>query len=200
MAASISENDYLRQDSTLPHPTTIDMINNFDTQPPDYGSVCSQQDYADSERHSSLLVQPKAASRIKTKLLILLGFLAIILVIPSLSIRELVREKEARLKERAAYNLEREAMAAEREQWRKERADFENRERRKEEEKRSLLVWQDLKASSGCLRYGTGEYSATLTHVALGLDPLKECWKKSVDIHGRHIFPSRCDTVVRLFT
>ena len=180
----------------MPQPT-IDMANNFRTQPPDYGSVCSQDSHGDSERHS-LLVQPKA-SHFKTKLLILLGFLAIMLVIPTLSIRALVHEREARLKEQAAYNLEREAMAAEREQWRKERADYENCERRKEEEKRSLLVWQDLQASSRCLRYGTREYSATLTHVALGLDPLKECWKKSVDIHGRQKFPSRCDIVVRLF-
>jgi hypothetical protein len=187
----------------------IDMTNNFHTQPPDYGSVCSHCHsltttyHGDSERNS-LLVQPKA-SHTKTKLLynllIFLGFLAIIQVVPTLlvSITGVVREREARLKERAAYNLEREAVAAEREQWRKERADYENRQRRKEDEKRSLLVWQDLKASSRCLRYGTREYSATLTHVALGLDPLKECWKKGVDIHGRHIFPSRCDTVVRLF-
>jgi len=110
------------------------------------------------------------------------------------------REKEhkamaaEREKERADYNLERETMAAEREQWRKERADHETRERQEEEEKRGLLVWKDLKASSRCLRYGTREYSATLSNVALGLDPLKECWNKSIDIHGRQVFPSRCDT------
>ena len=101
-------------------------------------------------------------------------------------------------KERADHILERASIAAEREQWRRERNDHENRQRREEEEKRALIVWQDLKASTKCLRYGTREYSATLAHVPLGMDPLKECWKKSIDIHGRKIFPSRCDTEVCL--
>lgn len=109
-----------------------------------------------------------------------------------------VVEREAWEKERAEHNLEREAMAAEREQWRKQRADHENRERQEEEEKRGLIIWQDLTASSRCLRYGTREYSATLANIPFGLDPLKECWKKSIDIHGRQVFPSRCDTQVRL--
>ena len=90
-------------------------------------------------------------------------------------------------------------MVMEREQWRKERADHENRQRREEEEKRALIVWENLTPSNKCLQYGTREYSATLTHVPLGLDPLKECWKKSIDIHGRQILPSRCDTQVCLF-
>ena len=99
-------------------------------------------------------------------------------------------------KERADHIREREAIAVEREHWRRERADHENRERQEKEEKRALIVWQDLKTSSSCLQYGTREYSATLANVPLGMDPLKECWKKSIDIHGRQIFPSRCDTEV----
>ena len=99
-------------------------------------------------------------------------------------------------KERADRNLEREEIAAEWDKLRRERADQENRERQEEEEKRALIVWQDLTASTQCLRYGTREYSAKLAHVPIGLDPLKECWKKSIDIHGRQIFPSRCDTQV----
>ena len=102
-------------------------------------------------------------------------------------------EREQWRKERADHAIrerhEREAIEAEREQWRKERTDHENRERQKEEEERALIVWQDLKASTGCLRYGTREYSATLAHVPHGMDPLKECWKKSIEIHGRQIFP-----------
>ena len=111
----------------------------------------------------------------------------------------MVVERGSWQKERAGYILEREAISAERDQWRRERTDRENRERQEEEEKRALIVWQDLKASTQCLRYGTREYSATLAHVSLGMDPLKECWKKSIDIHGRQIFPSRCDTQVCFF-
>jgi len=85
-------------------------------------------------------------------------------------------------------------MVMEIEQWRKERADHEDRQRREEEEQRALIVWENLTPSNKCLRYGTREYSATLFHVTLGLDPWKECWKKSIDIHGRQILPSRCDT------
>ena len=102
-------------------------------------------------------------------------------------------------KERLDYILEREAMAAEREQWRKERTDEENRQHQEEEEKRALIVWQDLTASTQCLHYGTREYSATLARVPFGMDPLKECWKKSIDIHGRQLFPSRCETQVCVF-
>ena len=111
----------------------------------------------------------------------------------------MVVERGTWQKERADHILEREAIAAEREQWNRERTDHENRERQEEEEKRALIVWQDLKASTGCLRYETREYSAMLADVPLGMDPLKECWKKSIDIHGRSIFPSRCDTEVRFF-
>ena len=70
---------------------------------------------------------------------------------------------------------------------------------REEEEKRALIVWDNLTPSNKCLRYGTREYSATLAHVPLGLDALKECWKKSIDIHGQQILPSRCDTQVCFF-
>ena len=113
------------------------------------------------------------------------------------------REWEAEEREhqalRDAWNAELKAMVMEREQWRKERADHENRRQREEEEKRALIVWDNLTPSNKCLRYGTREYSATLAHIPLGLDPLKECWKKSIDIHGRQILPSRCDTQVCLF-
>ena len=110
------------------------------------------------------------------------------------------REWEAEEREhqvlREAWILERKTMVMEREQWRKEREDHANRQQRKEEENRALLVWEDLTPSDRCLRYGTREYSAKLSHVSIGLDPLKECWKKSIDIHGRQILPSSCDTQV----
>ena len=108
-------------------------------------------------------------------------------------------ERAAWQRERATHTLERESVEAEREQWRREREDHEIRERREEEEKRGSLAWKDLKASTQCLRYATREYSATLANVARGLDPVKECWKKSVDIHGRQVLPSRCETEVRFF-
>jgi hypothetical protein len=110
--------------------------------------------------------------------------------------REWEAEERAHQVMRDFWNSERQAIAAEREKLRRERTDHENRERQEEEEKRALIVWQDLKASTQCLRYGTREYTATLAQVSLGLDPLKECWKKSIDIHGRQVFPSRCDTQV----
>jgi hypothetical protein len=120
--------------------------------------------------------------------------------------REWKAEERAHQVMRDAWNSERQAIVVERgtwqkerDQWRRERTDHENRERKEEEEKRALIIWQDLQASTKCLRYGTREYSATLAHVPLGMDPLKECWKKSIDIHGRQILPSRCDTEVRVF-
>ena len=127
--------------------------------------------------------------------------------------KAMVVDRETWQKERADHSLEREtaaaererwrkdrdleskAAAAEREQWRKERIDHENRERQEEEQKRALIVWENLQPSK-CVRYGTREYSATLGNVPLGLDPLKECWNKGIDIHGRQILPSRCDTQV----
>ena len=108
----------------------------------------------------------------------------------------MVIARESWHKERTDIILEREAMAMEREKWKRELIDHENRQRQEEEEKRALIVWQDLKASTQCLRHGTREYLATLAQVPLGMDPLKECWKKSIDIHGRQLFPSQCDTQV----
>ena len=106
------------------------------------------------------------------------------------------RERQAL---RDAWNLERKVIDMEREQWTKEQVDHENRQHREEEEKRALIVWENLTPSKKCLRYGTREYSATLAQVPFGLDPLKECRKKSINIHGRKILPSRCDTQVCLF-
>ena len=60
------------------------------------------------------------------------------------------------------------------------------------------LEWENLTSSNQCLRYGTREYSATLS-VPVGMDPVKECWQKTIDIHGRQILPSRCDTRVCFF-
>ena len=113
-----------------------------------------------------------------------------------LELQAMVVARESWQKERTDIILDREAMAAERERWRREIIDHENRQHQEEEEKRALIVWQDLKASTQCLRFGTREYSATLAQVPLGMDPLKECWKKSIEIHGRQLFPSRCDTQV----
>ncbi|KAF8815875.1 hypothetical protein BYT27DRAFT_7078771, partial [Phlegmacium glaucopus] len=107
----------------------------------------------------------------------------------------LAAEKAQWRKDRIDYeNREREVLAAEKEEWRKQRTAHEDRKRQEEEEKRASIVWQDLQPSSRCLRYGTREYSAKLAQVPIGLDPLKECWKKSIDIHGQQLFPSRCDT------
>ena len=107
------------------------------------------------------------------------------------------QEREEIAAEREKLERDQKAIAAEREKWLRERTDHQNRERQEEEEKRALIIWQNFKASTGCLRYGTREYTATLANVPHYMDPLQECWKKSIDIHGRSIFPSRCDTEVR---
>lgn len=193
--------------------------------PPPYQNTPNQRSYYPahnesvnllSSQHSSygLVPKPRKPSAI-TRLLrffltisILSLFIAAILFYPTFQrVQDKIRREwehwEAEEREhqvlRDAWNLERNAMVMEREQWRKEREDHENRQRREEEEKRALIVWDNLTPSDKCLRYGTREYSATLAQVPIGLDPLEECWKKSIDVHGRQILPSRCDTQVCLF-
>ena len=103
----------------------------------------------------------------------------------------MVVERATWQKERVDHNSEPEVMAAEREHWRKEQEDHENWGRQEEGEQIKLLVWKDLTASTQCLWYDTRECSATLANVVHGLYPLKEYWNKSIDIHGREVFPFR---------
>jgi hypothetical protein len=75
----------------------------------------------------------------------------------------------------------------------------EERRRRREEEikKRAGISWEGLEAGEHCLRYGTREYTAILTHVPAGFDALEECRNIPIEVHGKFILPSRCEDQVR---
>jgi len=61
---------------------------------------------------------------------------------------------------------------------------------------RSRIAWEGLDAAPQCLRYGTREYTSTLTNIPLGFDAIKECRIKPMYIHGRRLFPDRCEDSV----
>jgi hypothetical protein len=58
---------------------------------------------------------------------------------------------------------------------------------------RSRIAWEGLDAAPQCLRYGTREYTSTLTNIPLGFDAIKECKNKPMYIHGKRLFPDRCE-------
>ena len=97
------------------------------------------------------------------------------------------------------HETKRVAMEEERRQWDRERREKEGKERQEKEEearKRESIAWLGLEPGH-CLRYSLKEYTATLSHVPLGIDGIEECWNKSVEIHGREWFPSQCEDQVR---
>lgn len=82
--------------------------------------------------------------------------------------------------------------------WEERRARREEQERQREDDeikKREGISWEGL-AAARCSRYATREYTATLAHVPLGFDALAECRKKTINIHGRDLLPSRCEDQV----
>lgn len=82
-----------------------------------------------------------------------------------------------------------------------ERGEKRGREEQKRQEREELarkrvsIAWIGLEPGH-CLRYKLKEYTATLSHVPLGLDGIEECRNKSVEIHGRQWFPSQCEDQV----
>ncbi|KAF4610122.1 hypothetical protein D9613_010403 [Agrocybe pediades] len=86
------------------------------------------------------------------------------------------------LEESTAWKNEKIARDAERAQW-----------ERKQKEGREGIAWEGFVRSDRCLRYGTREYTATLTHVPLGFDAMAECMKKPAFINGRELLPTRCE-------
>ena len=82
------------------------------------------------------------------------------------------------------------------------RARHEEHERQRHDDeikKREGISWEGL-AAARCLRYATREYTAVLAHVPLGFDALEECRKKTINIHGRDLLPSRCEDKVGDYT
>ncbi|KAF8157254.1 hypothetical protein B0H34DRAFT_798548 [Crassisporium funariophilum] len=113
-------------------------------------------------------------------------------------------ERKSRVVEWESIAVERELLALDRRRWNLDKQDHERmveeerqkreRERQEQERNRAAIVWEHLTPSPKCLRYGTREYSATLAHVPVGLDPLEECRAKPVDIHGKKVYPDHCST------
>lgn len=82
--------------------------------------------------------------------------------------------------------------------WEERRARHEEQERQRRDDeimKREGISWEGL-AAARCSRYATREYTAVLAHVPLGFDAIEECRKKTVNIHGRDLLPSRCEDQV----
>jgi hypothetical protein len=86
--------------------------------------------------------------------------------------------------------------------WKERRARHEEQERERQDDeikKREGISWEWL-AAARCSRYATREYTAVLAHVPLGFDALEECHKKTINIHGRDLLPSRCEDQVGDYT
>jgi len=86
--------------------------------------------------------------------------------------------------------------------WEEKRARHEEQEKQRRDDeikKRDGISWVGL-AAARCSRYATREYTAVLANVPLGFDALEECHKKTVDIHGRDLLPSRCEDQVSNYT
>jgi len=83
------------------------------------------------------------------------------------------------------YELQKLKIDSERAQWALEREELER--------KRSLIAWGDVQASSACTRYQTKEYTATLYNVPFGVDPVEECYKRSIEINGHHEKSTLCE-------
>ncbi|KIM47271.1 hypothetical protein M413DRAFT_23494 [Hebeloma cylindrosporum] len=95
---------------------------------------------------------------------------------------------------------ERKVMEEERKSWAREREERERRQKEQERrmhdeevKKRAGISWEGLEAAEHCLRYGTREHTAILTHVPAGFDALEECRNKPIEVHGRFMVPSRCE-------
>ena len=61
------------------------------------------------------------------------------------------------------------------------------------ERKRSQIAWGDLQVSSACTRYQTREYMAELYNVPFGVDPIEECYKRTIEINGHQEKPTLCE-------
>ena len=106
--------------------------------------------------------------------------------------------REAWAIEERRYATERASMEEERRKWDRQRREKEEKERQEKEEdarKREGIAWVGLEPGR-CLRYRLKEYTATLSHVPLGIDGIEECWKKPIVIHGQEWFPTQCEDQV----
>ncbi|KJA22193.1 hypothetical protein HYPSUDRAFT_41372 [Hypholoma sublateritium FD-334 SS-4] len=97
--------------------------------------------------------------------------------------------------QRSQWAIDKQNHTDEQQKWQKWVSDRDAEQRRWDEElaqKRGQIEWQGLQRQK-CVRYGTSEYTATLSHVPLGLNPVDECRSKSLRINGRDLLPTRCE-------
>ncbi|KAF8188114.1 hypothetical protein BJ912DRAFT_969237 [Pholiota molesta] len=84
---------------------------------------------------------------------------------------------------------------AERNHWdedRRQRQEQDRLEHEEHERKRHEIQWQGFERHR-CTRYGTREYTATLSNVPLGFNAVDECSEKTIWINGRDVRPNRCE-------
>jgi len=108
---------------------------------------------------------------------ILIGSLAVIIIgngLDSLAYKNLRQ-----------YELQKSRIESERQRWALEREELER--------KRSLIAWGDLQASTMCTSYQTKVYTATLYNVPFGVDPIEECYKRTIEINGHQEKPTLCE-------
>ena len=100
--------------------------------------------------------------------------------------------------ERSEWAIDKQNHIDEQQKWLEWVSNRDAEQRRWDEElaqKRGQIEWQGLQRQR-CIRYGTREYTATLSHVPLGLNPMDECRSKSLQINGRDLLPTRCEDQV----
>lgn len=105
-----------------------------------------------------------------------------------------------RERKRSEWALDKQNHIDEQQKWQKWVSDRDAEQRKWHEElaqKRGQIEWQGLQRQK-CVRYGTSEYTATLSHVPLGFNPMEECRSKSLQISGRDLLPTRCEDQVSL--
>ncbi|KAJ6563584.1 hypothetical protein DFH09DRAFT_1158451 [Mycena vulgaris] len=98
--------------------------------------------------------------------------------------REILAMREQLLRDREIW-------AHECEQEKREEA---SRKREEADRIRAAFYWNDLRTEQRCLRYGARQYSARISNVPRGYDPLQACTETSVEIHGLKIpTPTQCE-------
>ena len=115
---------------------------------------------------------------------------------------EEIKKREEWALEVAKHQALRHQMKHDEAVWEERRARHQEQERQRhddESKRREGIFWEGL-AAARCLRYATREYTAVLTHVPLGFDALEECRKKTINIHGKDLLPSRCEDKVGNYT
>ncbi|KAJ7608736.1 hypothetical protein FB45DRAFT_945810 [Roridomyces roridus] len=116
--------------------------------------------------------------------------------------REILQMREQMERDRQEEHQEiaqmREQLERDRETWAHEceagKRDEEKKRKEAEDRVRARFAWEGLEANEHCLRYGARQYTARLSNVPRGYDPLKACTETSIEIHGVRIAsPHQCE-------